>query len=188
MRELVLVKYCDTCYREAIAQDPDSHPMQTPATREFSIAAIEGDTKPTPKLIDVCDVHAKPYDDLILAIAQIGQMPTPAKEKELMAKKPLPPPTYTSPSKRHFVHCPVCAQGVNRSSLVGHVWAKHRTDQRPDAPTQCPECKAHYDSATGCAAHRRMAHEFDALAEVLSGVKGFKMTGRESDTLKDFHR
>ena len=56
----------------------------------------------------------------------------------------------------------------------------------PDAPgfafpQNCPECRAEYPTGQGLASHRRLVHDYDALSDALSGVKGYRLTGRERD-------
>lgn len=163
MREIVMLKWCDGCQLEGA--------LRTEATHTFTVGCVAGEQRPGLKVLELCDIHHKVIADLQQLLAEVGQTP------ELPPKpKPAESSTasyYATSRNSEPVQCPVCAKDMIRGSLIGHVWSHHRKDKRPPAPTVCPDCGERYPSPAGCGVHRRQVHDFDALADVLSGVKGY---------------
>lgn len=188
-RELIQIinKWCDCCEREAQKIDgQDTLPIKTPAVATFVVGIGEGEgRKPSPRQVDVCDVHAKRIAELVDMISGApGAVDLkPAKNTITNAAlaavgRPIP----SNPSTARKVDCPVCKTEYARGSLVNHIWAAHRKDRRPELPTGvCPDCSARVPSAQGMGAHRRLTHGWSAVVEALAGVKGYRVTGREGD-------
>jgi hypothetical protein len=132
--------------------------------------------------LDVCDVHAKPLAELALFIADAPMIDKSEARKELLAApKALP---VGEKARIDYATCPVCANRIVRSSIINHVWMAHRKDARPAPPQgNCPDCGAYYEQPQGLSQHRRHEHGYDALISALSGVKGYKVTGRERENL-----
>lgn len=162
MREIVA--YCDKCWADGERREPSK------GQRTLAIA-VGDQPHPTPKVLDFCEPCLKDIDALGELVAGSVIFPTRAVTTA--------PSTHSAPSKVRTVPCPVCQVSTPRASLVSHIWSRHRTDIRPDAPTACPDCSETYDSGQGMATHRRVAHGYDALTDALSGVKGYKITGKE---------
>jgi len=176
MKEIQINKWCDMCYREGENTDQPGLPIKTPATHAINIGiGIGENTRPVIHEIDVCDVHAKPIAELALFINETPLAVKPAAE--------IAPKRGTNPNPDVAV-CPVCKHGVTRSQIINHVWQSHRKDARPEPPKRtCPDCGVVYEKAQGLSQHRRAEHGFDALLDALSGVKGYKVTGRERESL-----
>jgi len=176
MREVQIVKSCDMCYHE---YEGDGEPPKIEATHtvKMAIALIESVSPPF-KVLDLCDMHVKAFTELHSFINDVP-LPAPAPAAP-MAK----PALFKAPSGEgnRMVHCPVCQKPNKRATMVAHVWQHHRKDLKPEAPVgKCPDCNEHYDSGQGMSAHRRSVHGYDALIEALAGVKGYKVTGKESE-------
>lgn len=165
MREIVA--YCDRCWADGERREPSKGQM--------TIAMMSGDVShPTPKVLDFCEPCLKEVAVLAELVAGSAILPT---------RRTTAPTTgaHSTPSKVRLVPCPVCRASTARASLVGHIWVQHRDDIRPEAPLTCPDCNKPYDSGQGMATHRRIAHGHDALTEALSGVKGYRITGKERE-------
>jgi hypothetical protein len=164
MREIVA--YCDRCWADGERREPSKG--------QVTIAMMPGDVShPTPKVLDFCETCLKEVAALAELVANSAVFPT----KRTTATPA--PTTHSAPSKTRMVPCPVCRVSTARASLVAHIWGRHRTDVRPEMPLVCPDCNEPYDSGQGIATHRRIVHGYDALTEALSGVKGYKITGKE---------
>jgi uncharacterized protein YbaR (Trm112 family) len=164
MREIEIKAWCDRCWADGERREPSAG--------QWTMAVISGDVAhPSAKVLDFCESCAKDVAALAELVALSNTLPSKAAKA--------PEPQHRSPAKFRMVPCPVCRNEVNRSSLVGHVWSQHRTDRRPEMPLTCPDCRETYDSGQGIATHRRLAHGFDAVVDALTGVKGYKVTGRE---------
>lgn len=169
MRELILIKWCDVC---------DLDGAKNEATRSFTIGMGNGDTaKPVPKVLDVCEAHADPLDDMMGLLATIEQLPTPsappAKSVAKGGKSHAPQVSSKYSTGGDIIECQVCGMRLVRGGYVGHIWGKHRDEPRPEVPLDCPDCGEHFDNHQGAALHRKHKHGYDTLAEALSGVKGF---------------
>jgi len=170
LREVEIHAWCDACW----AADE----TRTPSAGPWTVGLLAGDDgqRPALKVLDLCEPHGKEVADLLELTHRAGQPPTGARAAAApVARQPALPLTAT-----REVSCPVCQVGVKRNTLVGHVWKQHR-GQRPEFPGRCPECRAEYPTAQGLASHRRLVHDYDALSDALSGVKGYRLTGRERD-------
>lgn len=154
MRELVERHWCDSCFLESEAKEAAVH--------TFTVGAVAGESRPMLKVLELCERHSKLVLELQALLSETGQTP------ELKAK-----PAAT-PVGQRAVPCPVCQVSVKRSTLVAHVWRHHRTDERPDHHAKCPTCHEQQRDGAGLAAHRRIVHSYDALADALSGVKGYR--------------
>lgn len=159
MRETVIRAWCDACWQDG--------EQRTPSTHSYTAGIVVGETRPGLKLLELCDMHDKLALDLMALLADIGTVP----EFKVKSKAPEPVVQY---AMSKTVSCPVCNTGLTRSSLVNHIWSNHRTDNKPNVGTVCPECRTEYDTGQGVAAHRRFEHGHDAVAEALAGVKGYK--------------
>ena len=158
MRELVLNKWCDICYLEEEAK--------VPATLTLTAGMVVGENRPELKLVELCERHSKPFTDLQALLAQIGQTPdVPAK---------VAPVKQEGSYAQRLMVCPICRAEYARNGMVSHVWRAHRTDKRPETKGRCPTCREQFDNGAGLAAHRRIAHGYDALQDALSGVKGYQ--------------
>ena len=166
MREVEIKAWCDRCWADGEQREPSAG--------LWTLAMTTGDNPhPTPKVLDFCEACAKDVAALAELVAAAALLPTRA------GKTPVPVTKPPSPGKVRLVLCPVCRIETNRASLVSHIWSNHRTDRKPEVPLICAECREQFDDPRGAATHRRITHGFDAVVEALSGVKGYKVTGRE---------
>lgn len=162
MREMIMRSWCDACYADG--------ELQQEAVKTYTIGIVSGENRPALKLLELCDTHDKIAQDLIHLLSEVGQLPD--------IKKPVgrpPSEVVHQASSSKIVDCPVCGEGISRGGLVAHIWAQHRPGEtKPVYGPACPECRVEYDTGQGLAAHRRAEHGFDAVAEALDGVKGYK--------------
>jgi len=169
VREVEIHAWCDACW--------DDGETRTPSVGPWTVGLLAGDDgqRPALKVLDLCEPHGKEVADLLELAHLVGQPPTGARAAAAPARQPALPLQAT-----RTVSCPVCQVRVKRNTLVGHVWKQHR-GQRPEFPGHCPECRAEYPTGQGLASHRRLVHDYDALSDALSGVKGYRLTGRERE-------
>ena len=161
MREMVWNSWCDACYSDGEAK--------VPALHTFTVGAVGGETRPGLKLLELCEQHSKLILEVQVLLQQTGQLPD-------FSKAAKPKPVASSPSTPYahrMTVCPICRAEYARNGMVAHVWRAHRTDKRPDHHGRCPTCYEQQDNSAGLAAHRRIAHGYDALEDALSGVKGY---------------
>lgn len=173
MREtkVEILKWCDMCAAATGDDDSVEQPLPVAATRGF-IGSMRDEhaAARSPRLLDVCEMHAKQLDDLAALLHELPRAP----------EQPVKAVAESSTTRK--VPCPVCQSEIARGQLAQHVWARHRNDVRPESPVgKCPQCPAIFDSPQGLAQHRKKTHGFDTLIEALAGVKGYKLTGREAE-------
>lgn len=157
MREMIMRRWCDECWHEG--------QLQNEASFTYTMGVVQGESRPALKVLELCEDHNKLAVDLMDLLKEIGQLPDFTQAKKT--------PASSTPAVPQLA-CPVCGMAMAKTSLIGHVWSKHRTDRRPDQPRNCPTCGEFIDNGTGMSAHRRSSHGFDALADALAGVKGYK--------------
>lgn len=167
MRELILKVWCDICALERVSGGLDIV-VNVEAQHTYTMGAVVGESRPALKVVELCDTHNKVATELIELLNQLGQTPDVAPKQS--APAPARPPSFpTSDNAKRLVPCPCCRVEVARNTMVAHVW-RHRPDKRPELHLQCPTCRERAANPAGLAAHRRQAHDFDALADALSGV------------------
>lgn len=191
MREFKIVAWCDLCFKEGQAGDDALLPVQVEATQSWCVACVAGeDKRPGMKQLDLCERHGKPFAELaeLLAgsdIAYVGAGARPAGKRPVAApvaatRPPGRPPGKSTPDN---ARCPVCRLTVRYGSLTTHIWAKHRPGEtKQPQPARCPECHERFEPQ-GMSLHRKMTHDVDPLIEVLKGVTGYTVTGREREEL-----
>lgn len=167
MRELILKVWCDICAMER-GEDGLQLPMHMEASHTYTIGVVAGEARPALKLLEVCDTHNKVATELIDLLAQVGQTPDMPTVKP--AARQAQPLSEAQGAAKRLVPCPACRLEVQRNTMVSHVWRHHRKDSRPDLHLTCPTCREKSANPAGLAAHRRQIHDFDALADALSGV------------------
>jgi hypothetical protein len=180
MKEHRIVLWCDLCWRES--EEGDQLPIKVEAVQSWTVACVAGDDKrPSLKVLDLCDPHGKAFDELSHLL---NDRPLP-----LITPPPLPEPVKShNPSGRPTtggndpVDCPVCQISVAYGSLITHIWKRHRPGEvKPPVPKMCPECRERFEPQ-GMSLHRK-THGHDALLDVLAGVPGYVVTGREREEL-----
>ena len=159
MREMRIDKWCDSCYLEDEAR--------VPAVSSFTVGIVAGETRPELKLLELCERHSKAVTELQALLGEVSHPELPPKP----AAKPAPP---SAAYAQRLMACPICDLEYARNGMVSHVWRAHRTDKRPNHNGRCPTCREMQVSAAGLAAHRRIAHGYDALEDALSGAKGYQ--------------
>lgn len=192
MRELRVMRWCDLCYLEGKAAGGGQESLiavQVEAVESFvASCAVGEDKRPSLKMLDLCERHGKSFRELAELLASSELALPGAREPNSPAAAPgsakaamgRPPGTGNTPPN---VACPVCKLRLAHGSLLTHIWAKHRPGEtRPEQPRHCPECKEQFEPQ-GMSLHRKTMHGVDPLIEVLRGVPGYVVTGRERDEL-----
>lgn len=172
MRRVKIEQWCDFCW-----QDDE---QETEAVRCYTVGVVEGETRPALRIVETCEMHSKLIGDLLGALEGCVpfQADHPATGKAAVqrdpqaalfatARRPLPPSQQPH-------DCPLCSRTLGKGALVEHIWKTHRTDDRPQAPTSCPDCGLRMKSAQAVGQHRRHSHGYDALEAVLAGVPGYR--------------
>jgi len=134
----VISTLCDECLEAG---------EETPGDTYGIVLEVPG-AKPAPYLIDVCDVHAKPYRDLLETLANVGRRadrksPLP---RSVSASRPVQPGgeagAQAAPVTGEELPCPACGHvSPNRSALRSHARAAHSStlDTLEGKPTaECP--------------------------------------------------
>lgn len=158
MKEWVTNLWCDACYDEH-----DGLKTKADVTTPPMSMNVKG--KAEPKTLDLCAMHEKALvSPLLDLLAEHG-----ARLELVRPERP--------PQSRVTGTCPVCHVEVHRSSLISHLWGRHREDKRPPEPAKCPDCafpgRGNVTSSQAMGTHRRKEHGRDSLAEVLAGVPGY---------------
>jgi len=156
-RELIIKSWCDRC--QALGND------RTEARHVYTIGIVKGETRPAPRVIELCDECDAELDWLPKLVADFS---IPLDPKHPMAAPAKPP---AAPYSGDRVVCRVCDKELAKTAILGHVWAKHRPGQdRPIPPTVCPECRTVFDNGTGMWMHRSAMHGVTALDEAYKGL------------------
>lgn len=156
MRELIIKSWCDRC--EALGND------RAEARHTYTIGIVKGETRPAPRVIELCDSCDAEIDWLPKLVAD-HSIPLDSKHPAPLAK----PLAATYSTDR--VECRVCGNTLAKTAILGHVWAKHRPGQtRPVPPTVCPECRTIFENGTGMWMHRSSMHGVTALDEAYKGL------------------
>jgi hypothetical protein len=157
MRELIIRAWCDRC--EALGNE------RTPAEHTYTIGIVKGETRPAPRVIELCDSCDAEIDWLPKLVAD-HSIPLDPKSHHA------PPTPQRGPAadlQGDRVICRVCALQLTKSAIVGHVWAKHKPgQQRPPQPAVCPDCREVFGQGMGM--HRSQAHGISALDEAYRGL------------------
>jgi phage FluMu protein Com len=155
MRELIIRAWCDRC--ESLGNE------RTPAEHTYTIGIVKGETRPAPRVIELCDECDAAIDWLPKLMADFS---IPLDPKAPIAK-PTTQPAASVPTDR--VVCKVCGSEIGKSAIVSHVWAKHKPGQsKPEHPNKCPDCGM--VNATGMGQHRSQAHGWSPLADAYRGL------------------
>jgi hypothetical protein len=151
-REIIVAAWCDRC--EAAER------LKVPATHTYTIGLVRGESRPAPRVIELCDACDPALADVFDLVAK-HSIP-------LDTANPTKPPEASSPAE--FAECLVCGSTMTRGSIVGHVWSQHRPGEtKPAQPARCPVCRGSY-SAAGMPMHRARAHGDYALDEAYRGL------------------
>lgn len=163
MRSLKVEAWCDYCWQDDEAK--------VEAVHAFVVGALESETtRPEIRFLETCEVHAKPVLDLIAVLGDAAPFNVEATARTPVAAKKAPAAAL-APAPGDW-QCPVCHLWLV-SNPVAHIYNKHRPDPKPPQPATCPECGEARVGA-GMGSHRRSAHGFDAVADALSGVPGYR--------------
>lgn len=156
MKEVQILAWCDSCA---------SDERREPATVSVTVAIGQ---RGKPLTIDLCDTcHEATILPVTALLDEYGQAETAPVDKPVAA-----PPSPKTSSARERSTCPICSKTRSASwVLANHIWRDHLGEERPPAPTVCPDCG--YDapeSARPTAAvgrHRANVHGYDPLVEPL---------------------
>lgn len=152
MRELRILKWCDTCHAEGTTVE---------ATQQFIINIDPPHlTRPArPRSLDLCERHAEPIEslrDFVLKVGVLADSSAPAEEEPPAADERRRP-------------CPVCDKVMDRASVVAHLITMHGAS-RIKQPKRCPDCGKSMAILVQMVKHRVLAHHYDYLAEVVATV------------------
>lgn len=163
MKEVIVKAWCDACWLDGEQRTPSAH--------TYTTGMVGGESsRPQLKVIELCDMHDKIATDFMALLSEVAAVPDFNKPA---APKAAPPPVKYNSGKR--VDCPVCHEEFTTGGLVGHIWSLHRPGEtRPVMGTVCPDCRAEYDTGQGLGQHRKAEHGWNAIADALSGVKGYR--------------
>lgn len=147
MREVIVKSYCDRCA-------DDEHKVSAVST--FIIDIVVGESAHlVPRMLELCEPHAKEVDALRALIADRGQLPP-------HVGKPSPKPTTGKP-----VECPIPDCGhttANKHSMRDHLRMRHQTTysalglSNHGQQARCAECGYLAGNGTGLSAHMRSKH------------------------------
>lgn len=184
MQELRITNWCDACNAESRAK------VEAEVSFVVSIQAL-GRTGPQAKMkrLDLCENHSKPVTD-VAELMKLGTTPSP-KADEPKPPRPVPKPEPT-PKPERTAHpspttssggrsriavwgrqrstCPTCGKELARHSLAHHLEGAHGVGVIKQ-PKKCPDCGKRVEDPRGMAQHRRIAHDYDHVADLASRVK-----------------
>ena len=166
MRELQMKTFCDVC-----RLDSDDDDIREPATACYTVGVMQGEGRPVPKVLDLCEDHVGPLEDLLELLSGIDQLPGGDVVRKTGAKVALKAPP--APQNRNESPCAICHGQFSTAGLTQHIWKAHRPDPKPPMPARCPECGSRH-GGPGMAAHRRIVHGYSSIDDALSGVPGYR--------------
>lgn len=175
MREVQIRAWCDFCWADG--------EQKVESTTAFAIGVVQSMTRgPMPKMLEVCDVHAKPLTELSEMVVKLPAFvpeKVTAKPKMAVAAHSAPSSTLFDPDRvspsQQPLDCPICGVTLTqKGAVVGHVWSHHASIPKPESPTVCPNCGERSRTAQGMATHRRFEHNYDALEDALSYVPEYR--------------
>jgi hypothetical protein len=157
MRELIIRAWCDRC--ESLGNE------RTEAKHTYSVGIVKGETRPAPRVIELCDECDAAIDWLPKLLADHSN---PLDPKARPAAAPQSAPAATLQGDREI--CRVCGRELGRSALIGHIWSQHRRGQkRPPPPSVCPECREVFE-IQGMTMHRVLQHGFSPIEDAYKGL------------------
>ena len=181
MQELRILRWCDVCNAE-------NEGARVEATERYLVVVgLPDGRRMTPRLVETCEQHGKPFREMRDLVEQVGILPKakgnrePEPEAEPQpapsVPKPRPEPApepepkpkrYPSQAKYQMsmAACPACGVEMRSHSLTGHLKLIH--DAKPYVhPKKCPDCGESYGGDAGAmATHRRRKHGWDHIAEL----------------------
>jgi len=160
MKEVKVLAWCDHCA---------STQQRVPATLSATAAIGASGEALTLDLCDAC--HENIIAPLAALLAEYGAPASATVEA-------LPTLDQKAPRQRERSTCPVCS--TTRSAawvLAAHVWRDHIGQERPAAPSSCPDCDYVPPPGTqkptaSVGRHRSNVHGYDPLAEALALHQG----------------
>lgn len=155
MDELKVLKWCDLCYH--------SDDVRSEAAQVFTVSIALGKRATTPRTIVVCTKHAAAYQAQMTLIRKVGER---IEDAELAAPRGHKPGDQMA--------CPVCGLFFHPASVAAHLVHAHGA-KRIIQPTRCPDCHSEYAPSGAMTTHRRRAHGYDNIADMVSKIpKGRK--------------
>jgi len=156
MRELIIRAWCDRC--ESLGNE------RTEAKHTYTIGIVKGETRPAPRVIELCDACDAEIDWLPKLMAD-HSIPLDPKAKPAA---PLQPPA--APLGTDRVMCRVCGRELVKTAIVGHIWSQHRRgEKRPAPPSVCPTCREDFD-VQGMTMHRVLQHGYSPVEAAYEGL------------------
>jgi uncharacterized C2H2 Zn-finger protein len=148
---MIIRAWCDRC--ESLGND------RTEAKHIYSIGMVKGETRPAPRVIELCDECDAAIDWLPKLLAD-HSLPLDLKHPAVVPTPAAKAPSYDPGSKET---CLICDTPYHKSSLAQHIRAVHRNGLVQEQPLKCPDCGLVKQSGMG--QHRSQAHGWSAITE-----------------------
>jgi hypothetical protein len=156
MKEVKIIVWCDSCAGSE---------RRTPATVSSTVSFGQSE----PLMLDLCDAcHSSVVVPLVQLLDEYGQ-PAVTIDKPTVVRAP----GKISRSRGTLI-CPICSVTRSASNVVAeHIWRKHLGEERPPAPSVCPDCgytpEAGLQRPTAAVGrHRANVHGYDPVAEAMA--------------------
>lgn len=160
--EHVVVRTCDACFYGL--------EQRTIAVATFSIGIATGEAKPTVHVVEACELHRKPIDELLALIRQTQVLPINTGVAPTAPPRGPYAPRESGDFSTPRDNCPICDKETARSAVANHIWSAHlgRSAGRPKQPVQCPDCE--YNNVDGAAMgqHRGKMHRYNGIEEAVA--------------------
>jgi hypothetical protein len=155
-REVIIKAWCDNT-----AAHSDTK-VESDSTLVLTVGAQP------PSELDLCaECEGALYTPLAKVLADAGRAPTDVGPPRVRVGGH---PQKAAKNVEQWT-CPECHEDMNISSGLGHVWRKHLAGvDRPEQPTECPECGQHFPRAASMGMHRATKHRWNPRDEALAIV------------------
>ena len=155
MRELIIRAWCDRC--ESLGNE------RTEAKHTYSVGIVKGETRPAPRVIELCDGCDAEIDWLPKLLAD-HSIPLDTKHPQAVAQR-----APAAPVVGDRVECKVCGRSLTKTAIIGHLWSQHHRKPRPGPPSVCPECREVFDPQ-GMTMNRVLQHGFSPIEDAYRGL------------------
>jgi hypothetical protein len=154
-REVVFLRWCSLCESDGVER--------VEAVEAYTIGLVKGETRPAPRVLDVCDTHAEELLALSVVVAK-HSIPLDPKAKP----SPMPEPkAVATATGRPLLECKICGKSTTKNNMTNHIWS-HSPTPRPPQPARCPTCGERVDRAMGV--HRSQAHGWSPIEDAYEQV------------------
>lgn len=176
MQELRILRWCDVCNAE-------NEGARVEAAERFMVAVgLPDGRRMTPRLVETCEQHGKPFREMRDLVEQVGILPKakgkqqpeePEPEPALIPRPAPEPEPEKTPGRstqrsgvwaRQRVACPVCEIDLRRDAIGAHLREVHGA--KLVQPTKCPDCGNKITHGAGMSTHRTKVHGYNHIAEL----------------------